>query len=117
MKDEYINILVSRKRIEWIAVAHKVSNHAEFRLIQRDTIVDRDLKTWIRNSPLSWKSIKGTIYIALDLYYYIVVDDRTGEPVVVTFADARDNQVASGTNVFEMAMVEYKKFIKKSKEN
>lgn len=117
MKDEYINILVSRKRIEWIAVAHKVSNHAEFRLIQRDPIVDRNLKTWIRNSPLSWKSIKGTIYIALDLYHYIVVDDRTGEPVIVTFADARDNQVASGTNVFEMAMVEYKKFIKKSKEN
>lgn len=113
--DTYINPLVSRKRIEWIATNFKVSNHAEYRLLQRDTLIDRDLKNCIRRSPLSWKSIEGTIYIAFDLYYYIVVDDRSGEPLVVTFADARDNMSAKGTNVFEMAVVEYKKFVKKLK--
>lgn len=117
-KEEYINILVSRKRIEWIACTYKVSAHAEYRFIQRDNIVDRDLKTSIRRSPLSWKSVEdGKIYIAFDLYRYIVVDDSDNTtPVIVTFADARENPLAKGTNVFEMAMFEYKKFIRKSKE-
>jgi hypothetical protein len=116
-KDEYINILVSRKKLEWIAHNHILSNHAEYRLLQRDILIDRDLKKSILNSPLAWKSIIGTIYIALDLYRYIVVDDREyGSPIVVTFADTRDNPSAKGINVFEMAVVEYKKFIKKSKE-
>lgn len=115
--DTYINPLVSRKRLEWIAHNHIVSNHAEYRLLQRDILVDRNLKRSILNSPLAFKSIEGTIYIALDLYYYIVIDDRGNQnPIVVTFADARENLSARGTNVFEMAVVEYKKFIKKSRE-
>ncbi len=117
-KEEYINILVSRKRIEWIACTCKVSAHAEYRFIQRDNVVDRDLKTSIRRSPLSWKSVEdGKIYIAFDLYRYIVVDDSDNTtPIIVTFADARENPIAKGTNVFEMAMFEYKKFVKKMKE-
>lgn len=113
--ETYINPLVSRKRVEWVAYNFKLSNHAEFRQIQRDTILNRDFKNCIRNSPLCWKSIEGTIYIALDLYYYIVVDDRTGEPIIVTFADARENPRGRGANVFEMAMFEYKQLIKKMK--
>lgn len=106
-EEEYINMLVSRKRIEWIAYNFKVSTHAQYRFVQRDTVLERDLKACIRRSPLCWKTIEGTICIALDLYRYIVVDDRTGEPIVVTFVDAREK----GTNVWETAMVEYKKFV------
>ncbi len=116
-KEEYINILVSRKRIEWIAVRHKVSAHAEYRFIQRDTVMNRDLTYSIRKSPLNWKGVDGQIYIAFDLYRYIVVDDSDSKtPVIITFADARENPTARGTNVFEMAMFEYKKFVKKMKE-
>lgn len=116
-KEEYINILVSRKRIEWIAVRHKVSAHAEYRFIQRDTVMNRDLTYSIRKSPLNWKGVDGQIYIAFDLYRYIVVDDSDSKtPVIITFADARENPTAKGTNVFEMAMFEYKKFVKKMKE-
>lgn len=113
--DNQINMLISRKRIEWIACNFKVSAHAQMRLIQRDTVLERDLKACIRRSPLCWKNINGTICIALDLYRYIVVDDRTGEPVVVTFADARDNPVSKGSDVWQMAMFEYKKFVAERK--
>ena len=60
---------------------------------------------------MCWKCIEGTICIAFDLYNYIVVDDRSGEPVIATFVDTRDKK----TNVWEVAMVEYKKFVAKSK--
>lgn len=110
-EESYINMLVSRKRIEWIALNFKLSTHAQFRLVQRDTLVERNLKLSIRRSPLCWKSIEGTICIAFDLYNYIVVDDRSGEPIIATFVDTRDKK----TNVWEVAMVEYKKFVAKSK--
>lgn len=114
-EDTYINMLVSRKKIEWISCNFIVSAHAQMRFIQRDTILERDLKTCIRRSPLCWKNINGTISIAFDLYNYIIVDDRTSEPVIVTFADARENPVTRGTDVWQMAMFEYKKFIAERK--
>jgi hypothetical protein len=110
-EEYYINMLVSRKRIEWIACNFKLSSHAEFRFVQRDTMVERDLKSCIRRSPLCWKTIEGTICIAFDLYNYIIVDDRTGEPIIVTFVNAKEK----GVNVWETAMVEYKKFVAKGR--
>lgn len=110
-EESVINMLVSRRRIEWVACNFKLSTHAQFRFVQRDTYMERDLKSCIRRSPLCWKTIEGTICIAFDLYTYIVVDDRTGEPVIVTFVDTKEK----GTNVWELAMVEYKKFVAKNK--
>ena len=49
-----INILVSRKKLEWIAHNFRVSDHAEFRMVQRDSKLNRDLRTSILNSPLAW---------------------------------------------------------------
>lgn len=113
-KDEtYINILVSRKRIEWIACNFKITEHAQFRFVQRDTLVERNLKMCIRRSPLCWKQIDGTIAIAFDLYNYIVVDDSSGTPIIITFANMKDKK----SNVFEKAMVEYKKFVAKHRED
>ena len=108
-------MLVSRKRIEWIACTFKVSAHAEYRMIQRDTMLDRNLKMTIRRSPLCWKTVEGQICIAFDLYRYIIVDDRTDEPIIVTFADTRDNPVANGADVWQMAMREYKRFVAKNR--
>lgn len=106
-KDNYINILVSRKRVEWIACHFTLSEHAQLRFIQRDSSLNRDLKTCIRRSPLCWKQVDGTICVALDLFSYVVVDDSSGTPVIVTFINTKDY----GYNVFERAMVEYKKFV------
>lgn len=111
-EDSYINMLVSRKKIEWIATNFKVSNHAELRFIQRDTTLNRDLKSCIRRSPLCWKQLDGCICIAFDLYTYIVVvisDDNI--PVIKTFLDTREDTRASDLDVWQLAMMEYKKFV------
>lgn len=115
-EDNYINMLVSRRKIEWIAFNFKVSSHAEIRFIQRDTALERDLKQCIRRSPLCWKQVDGSICIAFDLYNYIVVvEDDNNVPIIKTFLDAREDKRAENLDVWQLAMMEYKKFISKRK--
>lgn len=111
-EESYINMLVSRKKIEWIATNFKVSEHAELRFIQRDTVLERDLKQCIRRSPLCWKQLDGSICIAFDLYTYIVVVvSDEGVPIIKTFLDTREDTRATNLDVLQIAMMEYKKFI------
>lgn len=112
-QEKYINMLVSRKYVVWVANNFKITEHAQFRFVQRDTVAERDLKKCILNSPLVWKNTNGTICIALDLYNYIVVDTIDGVPTIITFADTRDKGIR--TKVFDKMFVEYKKFIAESK--
>lgn len=115
-EENYINMLVSRKKIEWIAFNFKVSSHAQIRFIQRDTILERDLKQCIRRSPLCWKRVDGAICIAFDLYNYIVViEDSDGNPLIKTFLDAREDRRAKNLDVWQLAMMEYKKFVAERK--
>lgn len=107
----YINILVSRKYIVWVASNFKITEHAEFRFVQRDTQVSRDLKSCIINTPLAWKNLNGTICIALNLYDYVVVDILDSVPTIITFASTKDY----GGSVVDKMFVEYKRFIAESK--
>lgn len=108
---EYINPLVSRKKIEWIAYHYVLSEHVKVAMIRRDTEQGLDLRTRILNSPLAWKTYEGRIAIALDLYSYIIVDTSTQEeghqvPVVCTYVNTKDNEV----NVVDKMLVTYKEF-------
>lgn len=107
----YINILVSRKYVVWVASNFKITEHAQFRFVQRDTQVSRDLKSCIMNSPLAWKNLNGTICIALNLYDYIVVDVLDGVPIIKTFASTKEYD----SSVVDKMFVEYKRFIAESK--
>ena len=111
---QYINILVSRKYVVWVASNFQITEHAQFRFVQRDKVASRDLKSCIMNSPLAWKNLNGTVCIALNLYDYIVVDVRDdGIPTVITFASTRK----FGSSVVDKMFVEYKKFIAEKEEN
>jgi len=108
------NVLVSRKLVEWVAFNYTISEHAEFRIVQRDYLLDRDFKTSIRKSPLAWKCKKeNTIAIALDLYNYIIVylDKENNVPIILTFATTKDK----GTTVVEKFFVDYKDYMKGDK--
>ncbi len=111
-EDRYINILVSRKYLVWVASNFKITDHAQFRFVQRDTQVSRDLKKCILNSPLAWKNYNGTVCIALNLYDYIVVDSNDGVPVIKTFATTKEYD----SSVVDKMFVEYKRFIIESKK-
>ena len=106
--------LVSRKFIEWVAHTFEVSEHAEFRMVERDKYVNRDLRKSILNSPLAWKSIEeNRVFIALDLYNYIVVhtDREKGKPIIITFATTKDKD----TTVEVKYQVDYKKYMRGGK--
>lgn len=113
-KEERVpNILVGRKKLEWIAKNFIMSEHAKFAQIRRDdTLSRRALKKRILNSPLSWKTRNNCVAIALDLYNYVVVDPEnkddygTTTPIIVTFVNVRE----SGINVVDKFIVEYKDF-------
>lgn len=114
----YINILVKRKLVEWIAHNYVLSDHAQIRMIQKDLNDNIALKTRILESPLQWKTNNGCICIALNLYNYIVVEpakvnEKTGEkyPYVVTFNNIKE----SNSNVIDRMMMTYKNFCIKGK--
>ena len=75
------NILVGRKKVEWIANNIKLTQHAELRLLQKDKST-RSIKHRILETPLAWKTETGCIAIATDLFHYFVVnpskEDETG---------------------------------------
>lgn len=107
------NILVGRKKVEWIANNFIMSEHAKFAQIRRDdTLSTDDLKRRILNSPLAWKTKNDCVAIALDLYNYVVVDPISNLscgkpiPVVVTFVNVKE----SGINVVDKFIVEYRDF-------
>jgi hypothetical protein len=112
--DEKIpNVLVGRKKVEWIANNFIMSEHAKFAQIRRDdTLTKSALRQRILNSPLAWKTKNDCVAIALDLFNYIVVDPSnkttygTIAPIVVTFVNVRD----SGINVVDKFIVEYRDF-------
>lgn len=103
--------LVKRKYIEWVAHNFEISDHADFRMVERDVVVNRDLKKSILNSPLAWKTpAPDTVAIALDLYNYVVVryDREINKPIILTFATTKD----MGTTVEVKYQVDYKKYMR-----
>lgn len=113
--DKEINILVGRKKVEWIAHTYVLSQHAKTQMIRRDYFPTFELRGRIMNSPLAWKTYNNCIAIALDFYNYIVVDPTTeieGEvkPTVVTFVET----TSLDENVIGKMLVTYREFCKKS---
>lgn len=109
--EEYVNVLVSRKKVAWIADHYVLSDHAKVAMIRRDEKTEFDLRSRILASPLVWKTYDNRIAIALDLYSYIVIDTstRSGEyevPIVCTFV----NTESAGVNVVDKMLVAYKEF-------
>ena len=109
------NILVGRKKIEWIANTYAMSSHAKTRMIRRDNFNTFELRERILRSPLAWKTSTDCIAIALDLFNYIIVNtttviDGTTKPLIVTFI----NTEAHGENVIDKMLVEYREACTKS---
>ena len=113
MIENETNILVGRKKLEWIAISHQLSTQAKTQMIRRDSYTNsfeqNVLRDRIRNSPLAWKIDDKLLAIALDLFTYIVVDPTTPlendtVPTIVTFIDTR----STGENVTDKMLVAYK---------
>lgn len=75
--------LISRKKLEYIAHNHIVSEHAHQRLLER--FGDYDLRAMILNSPLAWRNTDGAINIAFNYDNYIVVVEENDCFLVITY--------------------------------
>ncbi len=109
MKKSIVNVLVGRKKIEWIAYNHKISDHAKMQMVRRGCR-NYNLQTMILNSPLNWKLPNGYIAIALNLFEYIVVASAndTDEATVVTYVNLRNEEYS----VIDKMLVTYQDTIR-----
>lgn len=93
MKKSVVSILVGRKKVEWIAYNHKISEHAKMQMLRRRYPAEYNMTAAILNSPLSWKLEDEYIAIALNLYEYVVVANppNAGEATVVTYINLSED--------------------------
>lgn len=111
MKDFIVNILVGRKKVEWIAYNHKLSNHAKMQMVRRRAQIS-NLTTAILNSPLAWKLTDEYIAIALNLFEYIVVgQNEPNEATIVTYV----NLNGDGYSVIDKMLITYQDAVRSKK--
>lgn len=104
------NILVSRRVIKWVAHNLEFTNHASVNIINRDSVLNRDFKKSIHESPLAWKQSDDKIAIALNLFEYIVVEISGSKATVITFINTKDSK-EDGDNVVYRMFKDYRNFL------
>lgn len=107
-----VNMLVGRKRLEWVAYNLHLSSHFKMQYLKR-TDAKVKLKDRVLNSPLFWKTYNDNICIALSSYEYMVVDPNYKYkdkivPVGVTFVNLKE----TGGTVVDKFLITYKDFSK-----
>lgn len=111
MNNSVVNILVGRKKVEWIAYNHKLSSHAKMQMVRRGAKIS-NLTPAILNSPLSWKLNDEYIAIALNLFEYIIVGQKEpGEATIVTYV----NLNGEGYSVIDRMLVSYQDAVRSKK--
>jgi hypothetical protein len=107
-KESVVNVLVGRKKIEWIAYNHKLTNHAKMQMMRRG-FNEGDLRSAILNSPLSWKFSEGYVGIALNLFEYLVVtNDESPKSSIVTYVNLEDEEYS----VIDKMLISYQDAIR-----
>ncbi len=106
--------LVGRKYLEWVAYNFKISDNAEIKMLEKDQIFNRDLKSSILKSLVAWKIRDNRIAIALDYFNYIIVenDKITNTAVIVTFLNTQTER-NKDKSVVEQMYLDYKKFTRR----
>lgn len=99
-------ILIPRKMLEKIAYTYYLTKHSQDRI--RERIGDKDIKTLLLKSPLSWRNQDGTIIIAISIYAYFVVVEKDGEFYIKTFCEKSENNMTV-VDKFVLAYMGYKR--------
>lgn len=109
MNKSVVNVLVGRKKVEWIAYNHKISEHAKMQMVRRG-LLNYNLTAAILNTPLSWKLPKGYIAIALNLYEYVVavIPEKATAATIVTYVNLSD----TGYSVVDRMLIAYQDAIR-----
>lgn len=111
MSKSVINVLVGRKKVEWVAYNHKISEHAKMQMVRRG-MLNYNLTAAILNTPLTWKLSKRYIAIALNLYEYVVVaiSETSAPATIVTYVNLSNE----GYSVIDKMLITYQDEIRES---
>lgn len=104
MNKSIVNVLVGRKKVEWVAYNHKISEHAKMQMVRRG-LLDYNLTAAILNTPLTWKLSKSYIAVALNLYEYVVVamSEKAVPATIVTYVNLSNE----GYSVIDKMLITY----------
>lgn len=111
ISDGVVNILVSRKKIEWVAHNVVLSSHAKMQMVRRGMVIT-NLTDLMLNCPLAWKEGKDYIAVALNLFEYVIVampEEQGGTPVVVTYVNLKGQSYS----VIDKMLVAYQDEVRK----
>lgn len=113
MNKSIVNVLVGRKKVEWVAYNHKISKHAKMQMVRRG-LQNYNLTAAILNTPLTWKLSKRYIAIALNLYEYVVVaiPEKEAPATIVTYINLSD----TGYSVIDKMLITYQDAIREKED-
>ena len=109
MNKSIVNVLVGRKKVEWVAYNHKISEHAKMQMVRRG-LLNYNMTGAILNTPLTWKLSEGYIGIALNLYEYVVVaiSEKAAPATIVTYVNLSNE----GYSVIDKMLITYQDMIR-----
>lgn len=96
------NMLVSRKKLEYIAHNIKITEHAKERISER-LGEDVDIRTMILNSPFWYRNVDESINIAIDQKKYFVVAEDDGVYTMITVKSPSKN----GYDIMDKFVIAY----------
>lgn len=96
------NMLVSRKKLEYIAHNINITVHAKERINGR-LGEDVDIRTMILNSPFWYRNVDGSINIAIDQKKYFVVAENDGVYTMITVKEPSKN----GYDIMDKFVIAY----------
>lgn len=111
VEEPAINMLVGRKKIEWVAFTIQCSEHFKMQELKRSSVI-KSLRDRILNCVLAWKTYDNNICIAFNSYEYIVVDpnkiiDGKQTPIGVTYVNLKK----TGGTVIDKLLMTYREFL------
>ena len=86
------NMLVGKKKIEYIAHNIIISNHAKNRMEKRLNKNKKTICKMILNSPMWYRNNDGTINIAINRYNYFVVSEKNNKYYLITIKEKSNNK-------------------------
>lgn len=103
-------MIISRKKIEYIAHNLIITEHAMERIRER-LPKNIDIRVAILNSPFWYRNIDGTINIAIDQNKYFVVNEKNGVFTLITVK----NPSALGYDITDKFVIAYMGISRKDK--
>lgn len=106
------NMLISRKKIEYIAHNLVITNHAKQRIMER-LGCNVDIRQLILNSPFWFRDVDESIVISIDQQRYFVIAENNNTFKLITIKEPSEN----GYDIMDKFVLAYSRKERERKES